>query len=44
MYLDFESIVILAGVYWLLYRAFASLPAEYDRKNTANRRYQHNRL
>lgn len=39
MHIDFESIVILAGVYWMIYRAFTSLPAEYDRKNTANRRY-----
>lgn len=26
MHVDFESIVILAGTYWLIYRAFASLP------------------
>lgn len=39
MRIDFESIVIMAGTCWMLYRAFASLPAEYDRKNTANRRY-----
>lgn len=39
MHIDFESIVILAGTYWMIYRAFASLPAEYDRKNNASRRY-----
>ena len=39
MRIDFESIVILAGIYWMIYRAFSELPAEYDRKNTANRRY-----
>lgn len=38
MHIDFESIVILAGVYWMIYRAFSQLPAEYDRKNTINRR------
>lgn len=39
MHIDFESIVILAGTYWMIYRAFTSLPAEYDRKNAASRRY-----
>jgi len=39
MYVDFESIVILAGVYWMLYAAFSQLPAEYDRKTNANKRY-----
>ena len=39
MHIDFESIVILAGVYWMIYRAFSQLPAEYDRKNNASRRY-----
>lgn len=38
MHIDFESIVILAGVYWMLYAAFSQLPAEYERKNTTNRR------
>ena len=40
MHVDFVSIVIMAGVYWMLYAAFTQPPAEYDRKNTANpRRY-----
>lgn len=38
MCIDFESVAILAGTYWMIYRAFTSLPAEYDRKNTTNRR------
>lgn len=38
MYLDFESVVILAGTYWMIFRAFTPLPAEYDRKHTTDRR------
>ena len=38
MHVDFESIVIMAGTCWMLYRAFASMPAEYDRKNSHGRR------
>lgn len=38
MYIDFASLAILAGTYWMLYRAFASLPTEYDRKHTTTRR------
>lgn len=38
MHIDFESLVILAGTYWMIYRAFTSLPSEYDRKHTTDRR------
>lgn len=37
MHIDLESIVILAGTCWVLYRAFSSMPAEYDRKNSHRR-------
>lgn len=38
MHIDFESIAIMAGTYWMIFRAFTSLPAEHDRKHTTDRR------
>lgn len=38
MHIDFESVVILAGAYWMLYRAFATLPTEHDRQHTTDHR------
>lgn len=38
MCIDFESLVILAATYWILYLAFITTPSARDRERTAARR------
>lgn len=38
MYIDIESLAILAGTYWMLYLAFTTTPSARDREHTAARR------
>lgn len=38
MYIDIESLAILAGTYWMLYLAFAATPSARDRERTTTRR------
>lgn len=38
MCVDFESLVILAGTYLMLYLAFTTTPSARDRERTATRR------
>ena len=38
MYIDIESLAILAGTYWMLYLAFTNTPSARDRERTATRK------
>lgn len=38
MYIDFDSLIILAGTYWMLYTAFTTTPSARDRERTTARR------
>lgn len=38
MYIDIESLAILAATYWMLYLAFTTTPLARDRERTATRR------
>ncbi len=38
MCIDFESLVILAATYWMLYLAFTTTPSARDRERTATGR------